>query len=460
MQQPLIIVDAGNLLFKKALSDSKGISNTTALITAYGLVRAYKQMSYDAVGISSNDLSAGTEFFRRSIDNSFPWVAANIYDKKANLLFSPHIIKKSGNLTIGIIGLTGAAGNNIEDFVISDWRKSLRKQIALLQKNCDMLVVLSSLNLSENKEIQRDFKQIDIIVSASQKGRNIQPQTIQNCLLIQGGGRGKYIGKLDITRNSEGSWHLASPQSPDYQKNRLRSIDRQLKQLAKQQSLTGKDFSQKMARLRSSREIISKQIAQQVTDLTEKMTLSAKSYKSSFLPVKPKSPTGKIGIIVQDIKKSINTFTRYQRAALQPGDPAVRRALQNDEIAGISSCVPCHEKQAEFWKNTRHSNAYATLSQQGQSFNLQCLPCHVTAGKVIHSSVDSELLFLLTLSTDRQTIGCEVCHGPGNRHLLSPDEVTPERLPSEKICLQCHTPDRDNNFDYQKKLATIACPVD
>jgi hypothetical protein len=34
------------------------------------------------------------------------------------------------------------------------------------------------------------------------------------------------------------------------------------------------------------------------------------------------------------------------------------------------------------------------------------------------------------------------------------------RLPPEKICTQCHTPERDNNFNYQKKLAMIACPAD
>jgi hypothetical protein len=397
MQQGLVLVDAGNLLFKKPLLNSNGIgdrSNTTALITAYGIVRAYRHMSYDAVAISSNDLSAGPEFFQQSNGASFPWVAANVTDKDAHLLFSPHIIKKSGGITIGIIGLTGANGSASEDFVISDWRHALRTEIALLEKNCHILLVLSNLNASENIEIQKDFSQIDIIVTANRRGKNIAPQVSHKKLLIESGGRGKYLGKLDI------SW-----QGPGKKKK------------------------------------------------------SVMDYKSYFLPVKPKSSGDKIGQIVQDIKKSITSFNRYRRTGLRQDDPLVRLALQTDEITGPPSCFDCHEKQTEFWKSTRHANAYTTLSRQGESFNLHCLPCHVTAGKINSGSIESELIYLLSLNSDRQTIGCEVCHGPGKQHLLDPGQVAPVRMPAREICIQCHNSERDSNFEYQRKLATIGCPA-
>lgn len=408
-------------------------------------------MAYDAVAISSNDLSAGTEFFQGPNANSFPWVAANIYDKNDNLIFFPHIIKKTANLTIGIIGLTGGE-NNINDFFIGDWRKALQKEIASLEQSCDILVVLSNLNVPENEEIQRDFRQIDIIVTADRKGTNIHPKVSQTNLITQSGGRGKYLGKLDITWEGKGNWLAASFQPLADRKSRLNSIDWQLSELEKKQSGESRDFSQKIERLRSYR--------QKITDQIEKETNSSKRFKSFFLPVKPMSSRDDITSIVQEIKTSINTFNRYRRAGLHADDPAVRLALQKDQINGITGCSTCHEKQNDFWKNTRHANAYATLAQLGQSFNLQCLPCHVTAGQINDSSVESEKLYLLSLNNDRQTIGCEVCHGAGKNHLLSPGEVRPVRRPPEEICTQCHTPDQDNNFDYQTKLAAIACPSD
>jgi hypothetical protein len=434
MQQGLVLVDAGNLLFKKPLLNSNGIgdrSNTTALITAYGIVRAYRHMSYDAVAISSNDLSAGPEFFQQSNEASFPWVAANVTDKDAHLLFSPHIIKKSGGVTIGIIGLTGANWSASEDFVISDWRHALRTEIALLEKSCHILLVLSNLNASENVEMQKDFSQIDIIVTANRRGKNIAPQVSHKKLLIESGGRGKYLGKLDISWQSPDNSPVAQAHEITHQKNRLRLIDVQQSQLERQQE----------------------------TELTEKEKKPVMDYKSYFLPVKPKSSGDKIGQIVQDIKKSITSFNRYRRTGLRQDDPLVRLALQTDEITGPPSCFDCHEKQTEFWKSTRHANAYTTLSRQGESFNLHCLPCHVTAGKITSGSIESELIYLLSLNSDRQTIGCEVCHGPGKQHLLDPGQVAPVRMPAREICIQCHNSERDSNFEYQRKLATIGCPA-
>ncbi len=456
----MIVVDAGNLLFKKALSGGDITNNTPALVIAHGLVRAYESMSYDAVAMSTNDLSAGLDFFHPQGNDSFPWVAANVYDKNNKLRFLPHIIKKAGNLTIGIIGLTGGTGKSVKDFVIGDWREALRREISLLKASCDMLVVLSSLNVPENNEIQRDFNLIDIVVTTNQKGTNVQPQVLQNSLLVQSGHQGKYLGKVDITRQAAGNWLIASSQSLADLKNRLSSIDWQLSQLGNQQKGISKFSSQKKVRLQSYRQTILDQIAvERGKELDPKATQLSKSFKSSFLPVRPMSSNKDITTIVQDIKNSMSAFNRYRRAGLQPDDPALRLALQKDEINGGTGCFSCHKKQTEFWQRTKHANAYTTLLRQGQSVNLQCLPCHVTGGKVSVASDDSQKLFLLALSTDRQTVGCEVCHGPGKDHLLTPDKVVPILRPPAEICTQCHTPDRDNNFDYQKKVAAIACPA-
>ena len=408
MHQPLLIVDAGNLLFYKALSVEGGATNTISLITAHGLVRAYNAMLYDAVGVSASDLSAGIDFFRQTMDERFPWVAANVYDKNNNLLFPPHIIKQLETMTIGIIGLTGNDGHSVVGCTIGDWRESLQKEITLLENRCDILVLLSNLSESENGEIQRDFNQLDVIVAADRKRGNIQPRAEQNSLLVQSGDRGKYLGKLDITWNGRSKWLAGSPGTG------IAGAGRQ----------------------------------------------PENRYHTSFLPIKPAPSEDSVDVIVQEIKESITAYNRYRFAALQPADPAVQLALQQNAIEGFTACTPCHKKQTLFWKDTNHASAYATLTEQGQSFNLQCLPCHVTAGRVNASSPESERLYLLYLSSDRQTVGCEVCHGPGKPHSLSPEDNAPVRLPAVAICTQCHTSARDSNFIYQKKIAAIACPAD
>jgi hypothetical protein len=454
--QPLLVVDAGNLLFQTALRGAGEDDKTTALIIAHGIVRAYQGMAYDAVAISANDLSAGAAFFQQSADQSFPWVAANVSDQNGRAVVPAHSIKKIAGLTIGIIGLTGGTGNDVAGFIIDDWRTALKTEITLLEKRCDILLVLSTLTPAENNEIQQKYKQLDIVVSADNKGANIQPQVFQNSLLVQSGSRGKYIGRLDITRHGPGNWYTAPSPLPA---ERLTAIDRQLGQLEKEQRETNRDFSQKIARLQSYRQRLSEQTAQYKPEDSASTIAPSKRFKYATLAVKPASSRADTQTIVQDIKKSIAALNRYRHAGIQADDPALLYTLQKNEIVGGSACLPCHEKQTEFWKTTNHADAFSTLAEQGQTFNLQCLPCHVTAGRVMASSVDAELLFLLSLDTDRQTIGCEVCHGAGKNHILSPETTAPLRLPPEEICRQCHTPDRDGTFSYPGKLAAIACPA-
>jgi 2',3'-cyclic-nucleotide 2'-phosphodiesterase (5'-nucleotidase family) len=461
-EQPLLVVDAGNLLFKTALTRGNAAkdNNAAALIIAHGIVRAYAVMAYDAVAISAKDLSAGPEFFRRTTAQSFPWVAANIVDQNATAVFPAHRIKKFADLTLGIIGLTGGAGDDVAGFVIDDWRPALRSEISALEKSCDILLVLSTLTPTENNEIQREYSQIDIIVSANDQAANIQPQGLRNGLLVQSGSHGKYIGKLDVTGHGRGNWYTAPLPSPAERQTRLAAIDRQLNQLEQEQHNNNRDYTQKIARLQAYRQRLSNQIAQQIQENRDSTMQESKRFTYSTLAVRPMTSSASIQTIVQDIKTSISAVNRYRRAGIQANDPALLYALQKNEIAGSSVCRHCHEKQTAFWQTTRHAGAFSTLAEQGQSFNLQCLPCHVTAGRVRASSADAEQLFLLSLDTDRQTIGCEVCHGPGNNHLLSPETTTPPRLPPEEICLQCHTPERDSAFDYPKKVAAIACPAD
>ena len=51
-------------------------------------------MAYDAVAVSSDDLLAGTDFFREATAKGFPFIAANIYDQEENLTFFPAYNKK------------------------------------------------------------------------------------------------------------------------------------------------------------------------------------------------------------------------------------------------------------------------------------------------------------------------------------------------------------------------------
>ncbi|MCK4378885.1 MAG: hypothetical protein KAW01_06050, partial [Deltaproteobacteria bacterium] len=54
-------------------------------------------------------------------------------------------------------------------------------------------------------------------------------------------------------------------------------------------------------------------------------------------------------------------------------------------------------------------------------------------------------------------VQCEACHGPGSRHAAAPEKAGKMPFPDEQSCRQCHTPDTDPEFSFQKKKGLI-CP--
>ena len=153
-----------------------GANNIIPLIKAHGILRAYAGIGYDVVAVSAMDLTAGKDFFHASLDDSFPWISANVFDKDKKRLFPSHSIKKIGSLAIGIIGLTGDAQYLYEGLNIGDWRTALQTEIEKIEKNCDILMVLSNLTEPENEELASNFPQVSLVVTNYQKRGNTPPK--------------------------------------------------------------------------------------------------------------------------------------------------------------------------------------------------------------------------------------------------------------------------------------------
>ena len=159
--------------------------------------------------------------------------------------------------------------------------------------------------------------------------------------------------------------------------------------------------------------------------------------------------------IVQTVKQDVN---KAGRSKAVPSSEKPQLAIDKLVFTGWQVCAQCHKPQAVFWEKTGHASAYQTLIEQDQQFNLDCLPCHVTSEYETTRISDNDSILLSLPSVLRQ-VGCEVCHGPGKKHAASQDPSQISRKPAAAICLRCHTPDRDEEFNYGNDLELIACPA-
>lgn len=200
---PHLIVDSGNLLFKHRTVHPK---TQPEMLTAGTIQQAYKTMGYDAVAVSGADLAAGATFFENSEKINFPWISANIFDTSGKLLFKPFIIKKIGEISVGIVGLTGPGKYINEAVTVSDWKEPLHLQLRNLIPKTDMIILLSNIPSSQTGIIVEKFPEVDLIFTADRNRGNLAPYIAGNALITQIQGRGKYLGKLAIQYHPEGKW--------------------------------------------------------------------------------------------------------------------------------------------------------------------------------------------------------------------------------------------------------------
>lgn len=413
-------------------------------------------MGYDAVAIASNDLAGWEQFVNQGGNMNFPWLSANVFDISGNLIFKPYLLKEVAGLTIGIIGLTGSGAYHNDDIIIGDWQEPLKIQIMRLVAETDMIILLSNLPFPENTIIAQTHPEIDMIITADKTKGNLIPQMSGNALMTQTVSRGKYLGRLTIKFHPDGKWSIDGRQAEKSIQNKLNSVVWQIKQLSKRHKQTGQNISSaKLSKLKTQRRELESQLKEGhlSAEQSEDDQGIKNKYKTDFIAIRPRAQKSQeVNLLIRDLKERINI---YQKQKQYNKNQSSSKNSKKTIFAGHSACKTCHALQTEFWQSTRHAKAYTTLVNKKEALNVECLPCHVTTNI---TPSESARLTLLPVPHELKTISCEVCHGPGINHIVSPSEEKLIRRPAAALCLRCHTQDRDNNFDYLKKIADIACP--
>ena len=439
-------MDSGNLLFKQAQIPG---GPSQEQLTAEGIIKIYSTMQVDAVAVAPLDLAAGLALLKAGQQQGFPWLSANLLDKDGRPLFQPVRIKKIGKIKAGIIGLTGAVSSLPAGVILADWRTVLPALIKKTTRQCDILILLSSLSPAENQEIALQFPALHLILAADLGSGNMNPQQVNNTLITQTDRQGKYQGILTIDWNKSGRWGMAKEEELTGLRNRLGALDWQIKRMSQRTDLQQPEYIKKIALIEKEK----KTVEQQIETLEQPLAPGPASGQTApcsfsyiFLALQQSMTEAlEIKTIVAEIKQQIKTLHQNKTSK---GETL--------PFLGPDGCKSCHPVQTKFWQTTRHARAYQTLQKQDQAFNLECLPCHVTTSPGFTLGKDQ----LLTLPPGLQTVGCENCHiGQGRSHAGNPKQFQMTRQVAEKICLSCHTKEHDKHFDYQKKLKLIACPA-
>ena len=123
---------------------------------------------------------------------------------------------------------------------------------------------------------------------------------------------------------------------------------------------------------------------------------------------------------------------------------------------GVKGCASCHKPQARQWRKTAHAHAMDTLEGEDAG-KVGCVVCHATP-RDSSVRVDGVEGFRID-----ESIGCEICHGPGEAHAADPAanplwslETREPACFVEGVCERCHNEIRDPDFELDHALEAVS----
>lgn len=143
------------------------------------------------------------------------------------------------------------------------------------------------------------------------------------------------------------------------------------------------------------------------------------------------------------VQKLMNEFyqkMRQEKNLIQP----ISNTYSNTKYVGSLQCSSCHSKEYKIWEKSLHFKAIPTLQAKKQDQNPDCLRCH-TVGYGMPSGY-LETTSAMAVPEKLGAVGCESCHGPGEKHLLDP-KVSMSASPSS--CLVCHQGENSPHFNFE-----------
>jgi len=148
----------------------------------------------------------------------------------------------------------------------------------------------------------------------------------------------------------------------------------------------------------------------------------------------------------------VETYARYLERVAQLSEELTKQheaegAGEFPPVPRAQDCQSCHTDIYNRWAQTPHAHAIDSLAKKNEHRNPECIVCHVTSyltGGFISWEKTPEYA----------GVQCAQCHGGMEGHIefhsgTSQKEDAPPQV-QQTTCLQCHTPDQDDDFDFER----------
>ncbi|MDF3066489.1 MAG: hypothetical protein K0R38_2090 [Polyangiaceae bacterium] len=423
-----LTVGAGPMLFLNARPDPA--RDTQAGFKADALADAYKALKLTAWAPGANDWLLGDSSLGALVARSgASLLAANLPNAKVQ---STKVVEMSG-IKVGFVGISlplvnGKAPGSLQP---ADATAAAKRGLAELEAQGTQLQVLlaamprgAALRLLE---MQPGFE-VAVLGKPFDEGEaNDPPQSptlVGKTLVVETPNHLQALGVVDLFVRGQ-SFDFADGSGLEATERKL-EIGRRVREINARLDQGGAPAD--LALLKQDKTNLEAELAR-LPDSKPPAQGSYFRFQSVEVTEKMGSDSGVSGHIAAYYQR-VNDHNKEAFKDLAPVPPAAGEA----GYVGLEACSKCHEEERKFWNGTHHAAAYATLSSQHKEFNLDCVSCHVTGyGKPGGSTV--------THVENLTAVQCEVCHGPGSKHVANTKDKMAIKMPALSFCAsECHHP--------------------
>jgi hypothetical protein len=431
----VLVLDAGGLSYPE---NSTKKSRATDAMRAQFLATELGKLGSFTAGLAETDLHGGPG------DVAPQRLAVNL---PASPAIAPSVLKTLGGIRVGIFGVAAAElgaklGGTGEDPVVAGRREAVR----LRQAGAELVVALAPIDKPAARRFARESG-ADLVVLGRQVGQGLaRAEHVGGGFLVASADELQRVGRINIVWRGPGP--LVDAGGPEANALRRAEIDQAVARIdgqLKTWTATPRDeLPEYIAGKRRERESLLAERAR--LDAPWTAPASGSYFTNQLVPLRRSLPRdGKIAIAMRALDARIGAANR--KAATPPAPPEPGRPY----YVGDAKCVSCHKTAFAFWKKTVHASAWKTLVQGAKQDDDRCVSCHVTGyGEVGGTSLGH---------TDRlRDVQCEVCHGPGSKHVAEEGSEEPlairKQTPASN-CTVCHNEHHSDTFQYEAYLRDI-----
>ncbi len=200
-KRPVLLLFAGDLL--------QG-TLTSTLFLGRPDIKLLEQMGVDAMAVGNHEVDFGQENLRKLGGMvHFPLLSANLHADPALPVQPFARFDPPGGPRIAVLGLTTKElvttthPRNARGITMEDPMEVAAKLVPALDKEAELVIVLSHLGFAEDQTLAEQVPGIDLIVGGHNHFVFDQPKQVGDTLILQAGDRGRYLGRLDLVMEGD-----------------------------------------------------------------------------------------------------------------------------------------------------------------------------------------------------------------------------------------------------------------